>query len=291
MELSTVKENNILFDFDVNELTDIFKFFYGKAIPNNVTFKVNLINELSNNLCDKEFFDFVKQMTGYEVYVTQTNNIGSNREYQIMYLNDGKINFSNKSVESLQYANNAKNKIYIVHASSISTKDAMIKVLESVLNKTDILDFCIAFISSGSYDSLFGEVYALYESKSINTNSFSQDISNNISSKGLSCNDMIKIVLARGNNNGKCSLCGKQLYDDKKLVIVNNSEEITKEKYSKIYTVTCSECRKVLEKSLSCTKLNFNDNTIDFNCKISNQFQSKDIIIKSNINKGTLFVL
>ena len=294
INLYTIKGKKPLFNFDVNELPEMFKFFYNENIRNNIEFKVNLVGELKNNLCNEEFFDFIKQLTEIEVFVTETNKIDGDRKHQIMYLYSGDINFynSDSTISSVKgkYENDKNdNAIYIVHGSTIDTKIAIIKVLEQVLGKTDIIDFCKAFIPSENFRSVSGEQYSNITNREIPLNNLSQQFSAQIDIRKLNCKDMLKIILARGNNNGCCSCCGKKIDEDAKLVIVKNQDESTQNEHPKIYTATCSECRDILGSSLYKAEITSDEKTIKFILKISNCFQEKKIIIKCQLLKGTLF--
>ena len=285
--------------FDINALDKIYKFFndnenyddYKKC--NNISFKAKFEGEFKNNLCDDYLFDFIKETTSKKIYITQSGIEKSKKK--IMYLTNGNI-FFKENYTNFKYTidNNCKDSIYIVCGNGIEYKDAIIKVLNDIFrNNNNLVNLCEAFISSGKSNSY--NSYNNFKNRRIKNNLLPQVIGTPMSNKGLNINSIKQLILARGNNNDRCSCCGKKISIDEKesnLAIMKNQNDDTKDLYKYIYTVTCKECKTLLENSLNNASIcidNDGKKILKINCKIDNIFQTKNVEIISDLYDGTLF--
>ncbi|NQX62599.1 hypothetical protein [Paenibacillus qinlingensis] len=298
-KLLTSKNERILFDFSVNNLSEIFSFFYPRLERDlehsqyyHYDFKTKLVNEFINNSCGYEFFDFLKQRTGYDVYVTQTTSCKSSNE--IMFIHDNKIQLIHKKdpVE-VGCVTNADKKIYIVHGPDLDMKEAVIKTFKYAKISTDIINFCESFVSSNSSETIFGEAYNNIKSIKCCTNDHARKFKGIIDSSKISCSGMVKLLLSRGNNNNKCSCCCKNIdYDKGKLIIVNNSDNDTQANYPQIISVVCPECKTIISNSLESAQICKEGEThfVNYQCRIHNSVQSKIVMFRSQLTDGNLSI-
>lgn len=313
-KLSTYKGiDEPLFSIDVNNINDIFRFFFRKSKTNGDYFSkeeyrflkerpidckyVFIIGfdgdiKTENNLCPIDYFDYLQEQISKKIYVMQANSINSNAEGILYWHSEDKkfkIPTEKSPIVIGSGIRNAEDEIIIVHNGKLDYKKAIHKVLKDIYKKEDILGRCDAFIPENQNHIIQGEEYDKLISYKNEGNRRNQRIRTIFDSRSLSVKALEKIITARGNNNGKCCCCGKELIKSK-LIITNNSNNNTRNEYPLIVEVVCENCWNILNRSHKNTKLvnETGEYFVNYCCDIQNSHQRKEVEFKFKICDGIL---
>ncbi|WP_438349266.1 hypothetical protein ACP8HI_00805 [Paenibacillus sp. FA6] len=298
--LDTAKSGEPLFSLNINDIPEIFKFFYTNRRYSKlttdinkykITFNIKLLGDITNNLCPSDYIDHVFRITKKKIYVMQTNKVGNRDE--VMYWHKGSFKiWGDNDWNEIGKGNrnrNSENEIIIIHNEKMDYKKAINKVLKDIFGNGDMVDKCEVFISEGQRLAIQGEEYNKLSSCDIDINPRYRRISCEFDANRLSCDTLKKIITARGNNDNKCCCCGRQLTNSK-LIITNNCSEKTKKEYPQVFEVVCEDCEKVLSKSLKNTEIIKEENSyyVRYKCEVNNSHQIKEVIYKTKLYDGIL---
>jgi hypothetical protein len=187
--------------------------------------------------------------------------------------------------------------IYIVHNEKIDYKAAIYEVFHDIPYFTpDIIDICNSFVPANQRFDINCKEYDDLKGSELDVNPrfrHNVKISNSVK---LSCQIIKKVIMGRGNNDGKCCCCGKIIEEDEngknkgKLIITKNTNPDTCSEYPQITEVVCPTCERVLRRSHKKTELvQLKDGfEIDYCCIIQNSAQMKEIHFKTKVYDGIL---
>lgn len=294
--LDTAKSEIPLFGLNINDMPEIFKFFYvnGRYVKlttdkYKVKFNIDLLGDIMNNLCPSDYIKHVFRLTKKKICVMQTNKI-ENRD-EVMYWHNGSFKiWGNNDWHEIGKGNrNFENEIIIIHNEKMDYKKAINKVLKNIFGNGDMVNKCDVFISEGHRLAIQGEEYNKLSSCDIDINPRYRRISCEYDANRLSCDTLRKIITSRGNNDNKCCCCGRKLTYSK-LIITNNFNEKTKKEYPQVFEVVCEDCEKVLNKSLKNTEIIKEENSyyVTYKCEVNNSHQIKEVIYKTKLYDGIL---
>jgi hypothetical protein len=287
-------------------LSELFELYYtldviGKK-DNYIDIKLNFVLTQADaaedevvSICPEDYRKFIKDTTGIEVSIAQRGKAGRTSAKQIIYMYNNKIYLLYKG-DPVEIASIDKNvdssasKLVILSDEDQEWKKAICTILEFVKNDKDIVEKCSAYIPNNQCYSIQGEKYnSIADIVDYKGNIYSRRIENGLlNSSNMKCEDMKRVITARGNNNNRCGCCGNGL-NEQFLIIVQNSCEDTKEDYPSISNVVCSECYSLLTKSHKDTNLRKKEDgsyVVEHSCTVQNTHQKKDIKLTYRVCDG-----
>lgn len=313
------KEGGI--DLDINQVSDLFHLFYpylyqGKHLESGIGCQIQLsvTGDFAANLCDPDLFCFVKHLTGYEIFLTQTTKVGTHsRSKEVMYFHKNEIFtlFQDQQVKvgSYQESGTSSQRIYIVSGDNITGKEAVFHALSSIFKGNHFLFTQFkAFISSDHCATLTTEEYGQFANQNQKqrlTSPFSRGMdltqgqTGHLMENKWEESTVLELILARGCNHGTCSCCAAAITSSTgKLVVAVNGNFQEQPEYAFLYTATCPACKKLLEKCLQRAEIILGDeggeegreksNVLKFQCRLSSDIKTKVITFESELTDGNL---
>lgn len=178
----------------------------------------------------------------------------------------------------------------IVHGAGMSYKEAIEKVFGHVKKNDDIMEKIKAYIPENQNFPVSCDDYSRISDKKCSLQPRARKIAVNSDCvfTDYSANTMVKLITARGNNDGRCSCCGMRLLDRKQLVITQNANSDTNTEYPQIVGVVCKECFKVLKASHANTQLIQEQSgwKVKYLCNISTLHEQKKLLFTCEICDG-----
>lgn len=289
-------------EIDVSELKELFKFLYKHDTKKNwIICQLNLCIEgdpknLSNQ-CPKDLLEFIERLTGKKVYLWEVPPV--NKRWEVLYGYRQEIKSYNnqewtQEATIINYEAN-DNRVIILFNGKKDYREAIQSVLKSILGKADILDKLDAFLTSSNNMQIQGEKYDRLGKRIMEDNDkYSRRFSSDIATDQFTCEQLIKLILARGIQDHKCACCGCDLLDEKqaKLIISNNENDESKEDFPQIYEVVCAECKSLLKSSLNRAEIVIQEKEkkIKYRCVGGNSRQSDPVCWEHKVADGLISI-